>query len=644
MASFNVNVNRQRPAQYRTTEQIDPTTAQSIEFFGAHALAAKTGYEQARIEGNERQEVPTKEVPVEGPDVQVFAAERGDVGGNLAIEVESDTGSGSFSVPENQPGDIFGDVGEDTTRRVFDPDVDMSFHQIRKARQQGVITAEEAEIRVNSMTASAINRMPGIAGTFRQQAADFFGTYGPGSRALQKTFEEKQAEQFAALQAKRNFEDGWLAQWSGRSINQIREMRALNEVATLTKDIYAADLTQTTGSIQVQSRAALELILANANKTISESGGVMSPQDLSTFQNALLAAQNTALADLESKPGYQLAAFGAKKAARDNVLAIFNSYSTMLNNKDAAKVLPATLEVMRTQDQLAFALDQSVLFSLVNRYGKEGASAISESLARNRPVFEKALVGDTDQIRKTNMRLIEAQYESGDVFAMEAFRFFKDNNMHGLGSLNDSLREQVDKSLRNHTVNTATNPYSKATVDAIGTMLNSSTIEPASDAAKDSVATMLDFAQKDYRALVNFDTANARPKVLGNLGEFGQLVNLVTDRIATNYKLLQEHMAVQSRSAESTAMGSDAGAISGITDLGAPTPSNLRQQMVQDTNLTNRLLIRYPEIWNKKYATSEEFIQAIMDQADARENSDEQDVGAEPSSEELSEIIDATAG
>jgi hypothetical protein len=60
-------------------------------------------------------------------------------------------------------------------------------------RQQGLVTASGAKIMAARAVQSASARLPGMSSQFRQQAAAFFGDFGPGTDLLDETEAEKNA-------------------------------------------------------------------------------------------------------------------------------------------------------------------------------------------------------------------------------------------------------------------------------------------------------------------------------------------------------------------------------------------------------------------------------------------------------------------
>lgn len=95
----------------------------------------------------------------------------------------------------------FADVEIDEAKgtAVVSPTTELNLNKIAAGRKQGKISASEARILVTAAVKEASARMPGMAGEFRRQAAEFFGAYAPGWGLLEdegRSAEEKRREQY----------------------------------------------------------------------------------------------------------------------------------------------------------------------------------------------------------------------------------------------------------------------------------------------------------------------------------------------------------------------------------------------------------------------------------------------------------------
>ncbi len=634
---FQRTLKRSVPVDKVPEKQVDRTLAKGISLVGKHALDAQLGFEKARLVGGEEDEVPTKEIqidPFEGPAIPEDPTAAAAPGESTVI-----------NITEGQEAPFI-------TKEVFDPDAELNLNQISKAREQGLISKDEAEARVRAATASSINRMPGRAAEFRRAASDFFSKFGPGGGALSLTDTEKIQQRIMAAKAMDDFEISRVSSETGIPENTIRERRSRAQLAQWNKVVFAEDLARFSAEAEVDVSYAMDQIVKNTRDFIVQQGGILPAKEQGIILAQLGAIRNNAIRELEKTQGYRTSDFGSQKAAKDKINAIYDRYAQVLGSQDAAEIMTKTFTELNQAAKVAMARRYPVTHQQVAMLGPEVVNKFWEFKALNPDLFTAIEQGDQEGIRRRKAAI--ERY--GDMFFIMQETFERGNEAYN--TLMDMAQDKAAGAMQNQRIEPGA--WSGYTRDHVSTVFRDSTVTPGEQSSQSATNAALNYSEESpdkFLALTDLATMEGRQHVLKTPGALEQLERIIVGRITQDFMRVRGAELQEAFGPEflgTTEFDETSQFLARARDVRRTPAEFYKQEILENSSLTQQLLRTYPEIWRGKYSSPEAFIedkfnvakQALEEQAQVTETVSSMDRLAEMDAqlEEIRKEIAALEG
>lgn len=274
------------------------------------------------------------------------------------------------------------------TEQVVDEDPDLSFEQeddqpvrsetarmfeeeitrLKSIADQGGMSVNELNLRIERATRAAIDRMPGLAPGFRQLASARLGDFKEEIRPYlqQKEFTTKRAEQLAKAET----EDAIEASRNGMSLPAYKQFRATKAQADMAKELAKED----SNRFAVDSGASYETDYSiAANQFIMSQqaeNGLYNPDQLSRWRQSYTNTYLKHRQEIQTTAAER----GWNPEEVDKMLTSaekrYNAQLSLIDTADKAKVYADTIKLMKDDAGIRMFQTLPALTALVTTYGQ----------------------------------------------------------------------------------------------------------------------------------------------------------------------------------------------------------------------------------------------------------------------------------